>query len=443
MPRGHRRRDLGCRAALTIFLVSLAGLLLEVGYTRIVSYKLWYYYTYLVIGLALLGIGSGSVFVAVFTPVRRWTTDRIIAVASIWGAVSIALGYLVVAVLHVDTIAIWDYGTRAVVHEPAPARRHLLRDLRHVHRVRRHRLGPARAGRRRRRPHLLLRPRRRRSRLPARDPAHHAARPAPRRSCSRRSCSRSSGWLSCPPKSVLFGFAAVTSVVLVVTVVGAGVLPDIRTEDEQAAHAAVALLRVGPGVPRRRRAARRRHLELPAGARRHVRIRHPAVQRRPGVDRGLLREGSRVRSRSRCSARRRRTSSSSVRPAATRSSRRSRTTRPTSKRSSSTRSRSRCSRITSPTTRATSPSDPTCTCTRATAVRISRATTRSTTSSGTSRPTATPRRTRRRRARSCSPRATSTRVEVVQNMDVKPVMEKSFEPRARRGTSGARAAGGA
>ena len=39
----------------------LAGLLLEVGYTRIVSYKLWYYYTYLVIGLALLGIGSGGV----------------------------------------------------------------------------------------------------------------------------------------------------------------------------------------------------------------------------------------------------------------------------------------------------------------------------------------------------------------------------------------------
>ena len=34
-------------------------------------------------------------------------------VASIWGAISIALGYFVVAVLHVDTIVIWDYGTRA------------------------------------------------------------------------------------------------------------------------------------------------------------------------------------------------------------------------------------------------------------------------------------------------------------------------------------------
>src|SRR5438034_6548348 len=92
---------------LAILLVSMAGLLLEVGYTRIVSFKLWYYYTYLVIGLALLGIGSGSVFVAVFSPVRRWATERIIAVCSIWGAVSIALGYLVVAKMRVNTIAIW------------------------------------------------------------------------------------------------------------------------------------------------------------------------------------------------------------------------------------------------------------------------------------------------------------------------------------------------
>ena len=50
----------GIRHTVVIFLVSR---LLEVGYTRIVSYKLWYYYTYLVIGLALLGIGSGGVFV--------------------------------------------------------------------------------------------------------------------------------------------------------------------------------------------------------------------------------------------------------------------------------------------------------------------------------------------------------------------------------------------
>ena len=98
---------------LAIFLVSLAGLLLEVGYTRIVSYKLWYYYTYLVIGLALLGIGSGGVLVAISSRLRASSTERIIALSSIWGAVSIAIGYLVVAKLHVNTVAIWDYGSRS------------------------------------------------------------------------------------------------------------------------------------------------------------------------------------------------------------------------------------------------------------------------------------------------------------------------------------------
>ena len=96
---------------LALLLVSLAGLLLEVGYTRIVGYKLWYYYTYLVIGLSLLGIGSGAIVVAIWTPIRRWSTERIIAVCSVWGAVSIALGYLAIARLPIDTVAIWDYGS--------------------------------------------------------------------------------------------------------------------------------------------------------------------------------------------------------------------------------------------------------------------------------------------------------------------------------------------
>ena len=64
----------------------MAGLLLEVAYTRIVSYKLWYYYTYLVIGLSLLGIGSGGVLVAVCEPLRRWPTDRIIGACSLQSA---------------------------------------------------------------------------------------------------------------------------------------------------------------------------------------------------------------------------------------------------------------------------------------------------------------------------------------------------------------------
>jgi hypothetical protein len=98
---------------LVISLISLAGLLLEVGYTRIVSYKLWYYYTYLVIGLALLGVGSGGVLVSISERLRRLGSDRLIGWFALGGAVSIAAGYLVIAWAHVNTLAIWDYGTRS------------------------------------------------------------------------------------------------------------------------------------------------------------------------------------------------------------------------------------------------------------------------------------------------------------------------------------------
>ncbi|MDQ3294096.1 MAG: hypothetical protein M3527_06580, partial [Actinomycetota bacterium] len=97
----------------TILVISLAGLLLEVGYTRIISYKLWYYYTYLVIGLALLGIGSGGVLVAVVAPLRRWSTDRVVGLAATASAITIAAGYLLVSQVPIDTRAIWDYGTRS------------------------------------------------------------------------------------------------------------------------------------------------------------------------------------------------------------------------------------------------------------------------------------------------------------------------------------------
>lgn len=96
---------------LAIFLVSMAGLLLEVGYSRIVSYKLWYYYTYLVIGLALLGIGSGGIFVVLSKRLRQTATERVIALCSIFSAISIVVGYLIVSRVPVNTVSIWEYGT--------------------------------------------------------------------------------------------------------------------------------------------------------------------------------------------------------------------------------------------------------------------------------------------------------------------------------------------
>ena len=79
MPRSSP--DASAAHHLEILAISFAALLLEIGYTRVISFKLFYYYTYLVIGLALLGIGSGGVLVAVSGRLRRASTDAIL-----WGA---------------------------------------------------------------------------------------------------------------------------------------------------------------------------------------------------------------------------------------------------------------------------------------------------------------------------------------------------------------------
>src|SRR3981189_2718340 len=92
-----------------ILLISFVGLLLGASSTRIISFKLFYYYTYLVIGLALLGIGTGGVLVAISAHLRRAKTDTIMLWGLLVGAVSVGIGYAVVATTSTDTFAIWDY----------------------------------------------------------------------------------------------------------------------------------------------------------------------------------------------------------------------------------------------------------------------------------------------------------------------------------------------
>lgn len=100
---------------LEILLVSFAGLLMEISYTRIVSFKLFYYYTYLVIGLALLGTGCGGVAMVVSRRLRDAETATIVMWSTIVGAVSVLVGYSIVALTPIDTLAIWEYEAGATI----------------------------------------------------------------------------------------------------------------------------------------------------------------------------------------------------------------------------------------------------------------------------------------------------------------------------------------
>jgi hypothetical protein len=80
-----------------IFAVSLSGLLLEIAYTRIFSFKVFYYFTYLIIGIGLLGIGAGGVAVATSRRLRATSAQTLIALATAAGGASIVIGYWAIA----------------------------------------------------------------------------------------------------------------------------------------------------------------------------------------------------------------------------------------------------------------------------------------------------------------------------------------------------------
>src|SRR2546425_7280784 len=96
------------RYALEILLVSFAALLLEISYTRVISFKLFYYYTYLVIGLALLGIGCGGVIVAVSPGLPRAQTRTNLPGGPLPGAARVRVRHLLLAPLtaHPPTILV-------------------------------------------------------------------------------------------------------------------------------------------------------------------------------------------------------------------------------------------------------------------------------------------------------------------------------------------------
>jgi hypothetical protein len=98
-----------------IFLVCFSALLIEISYTRLISYKLFYYYVYLVIGLALLGIGAGAVFVALSQRLRNATIDTVVFWSLVLGAIGTTVAYVVIAFIRIDTLAVWLYGTAGSV----------------------------------------------------------------------------------------------------------------------------------------------------------------------------------------------------------------------------------------------------------------------------------------------------------------------------------------
>ena len=106
MPDADRSQKLGVRL-LTAFVIGFVSLTLEIAYTRVISFKLFYYYTYFVIGLALLGLGAASAVTACPRRLRAVDPLRLVQLRRPAAALVGLLGYVVVARLPTDVNLIW------------------------------------------------------------------------------------------------------------------------------------------------------------------------------------------------------------------------------------------------------------------------------------------------------------------------------------------------
>ena len=90
------------RFRLEIFLISLGVILLEISYTRVFSFKLFYYFTYLIIGIVMLGLGSGAILVTASPWLRRIAPARLVAGCCLLASVGVVLGYAAVATIQLN-----------------------------------------------------------------------------------------------------------------------------------------------------------------------------------------------------------------------------------------------------------------------------------------------------------------------------------------------------
>src|SRR5947208_14204517 len=84
------------RTRISVFLITLSGLVLEVGLTRIYSASIWYHFAFVAISVALLGWGLGGFTVHLLKKIRPVTMNAAALVTLLYaGAIPLCLWLLV------------------------------------------------------------------------------------------------------------------------------------------------------------------------------------------------------------------------------------------------------------------------------------------------------------------------------------------------------------
>lgn len=94
---------------ICVFAVSIAMLMLQVSFTRILSVAQWYHFAFLVISIALFGIGAAGTFLSVFPSLLERELIRMLPVLTFLFSLSIILSFLLTNTIPFDPFRItWD-----------------------------------------------------------------------------------------------------------------------------------------------------------------------------------------------------------------------------------------------------------------------------------------------------------------------------------------------
>ena len=94
---------------LGVFLLSMAGLCLEITLTRIFSLAQWYHFAFMAVSIALLGFGASGSFLSIFPNLAKRNLTRLLATLSAFLSLGILASYLNINYIPFDSYRIaWD-----------------------------------------------------------------------------------------------------------------------------------------------------------------------------------------------------------------------------------------------------------------------------------------------------------------------------------------------
>lgn len=98
-----------------IFVIALASLLHEFTLTRILSVSLWYHFAFMIISVALLGIGISGVAISLFPKFLNRQSNKLLAVLSIIYGASVILTFIITYFIPIDPFSLFTQKIQFII----------------------------------------------------------------------------------------------------------------------------------------------------------------------------------------------------------------------------------------------------------------------------------------------------------------------------------------